>query len=150
MSGLNVTLHGFADLERRLKTLANAEATKAGQAAIRAGGAVARKKIEAAAPLSAVAEGHLQNRKRKSGAIVQEAHRKIVNWIKVKKTRSKSSTEVQVSVGATKAYQASFVEFGSIRNAPQPFMRTAFDQNHQAIIDAIAKVLEKQLIKRGA
>jgi HK97 gp10 family phage protein len=148
MSGFTANLSGFAQLQARLNQLSKEEATKAGQIANRAGAAVLRKKAMEGAPVSNVAEGTQITRHNKSGTTRVEKHRKIINWIKVKKTKSDSPTKVQntVSVGA---YQASFVEHGSIHNAPNPFFRRAFEAHNQEIIDAMAKVLNRQLVKRG-
>lgn len=41
------------------------------------------------------------------------------------------------------------VEFGSIHNQPNPFMLRALESSKDEIIAAIAKALNKGLIKRG-
>lgn len=148
MTGFSANFTGFAQLQQRLEKLGKDEATKAGQIANRAGAAVIAKKAKAAVPISKIAEGASIKRHTKGGTTRTEKHRKIVNWIKVKKTKGDTATQVHnaVTVGA---YQAQFVEFGSIHNAPNPFLRQAFEANNQEIIDAMAKVLDRQLIKRG-
>lgn len=149
MSAFTANLSGFRQLEARMASLSKAEATKAGQIANRAGASVLAKKIRDTAPDGPLAEGASVNRVRKGGQVVTETHHKIKNWIKIKKTKSDSTDKVQNSVYVAKGYHAAFVEFGSIHNAPNPFFRTAFEQNKQAIVDAMKRVLERQLIKRG-
>lgn len=148
MSGFTANLQGFAQLQQRMNQLSKAEATKAGQIANRAGAAVIAKKAKASAPVSNVAEGAAITRNTKGGSTRTEKHRKIQNWIKVRKTKGDTPTQVHNAV-SVEAYQAQFVEFGSIRQAPNPFVRTAFESNNQEIIDAMAKVLNRQLVKRG-
>jgi HK97 gp10 family phage protein len=150
VSGLNVTFSGWTQLEQRMKTLANSEATKVGQSANRAGAAALVKKLKATAPVGPTAEGAVQNRKRKSGAVVQEAHHKIKNWIKIKKTRASSSDTVQNSVHIAKGFHSNFMEFGSIHTPATHWMQNTIDASHQEIIDAMAKALDKGLIRRGA
>lgn len=148
MSGFTANLQGFAQLQQRMNQLSKAEATKAGQIANRAGAAVIAKKAKANAPVSNVAEGATITRNNKGGSTRTEKHRKIQNWIKVRKTKGDTPTQVHNAV-SVEAYQSQWVEFGSIRNAPKPFLRTAFESNNQEIIDAMAKVLNRQLVKRG-
>ncbi len=145
----NVT--GTAALQRRLEQLSKEEATKAGQIANRAGAAVLRKEVIKEAPNSPkTTEGETRTRHNKNGSTRQETHHKIVNSVKVKKTKSTSTTQVHNAVSIGGAYHASFVEFGSIRNTANPFMMRTLQTSQQPIIDTIAKVLNKQLIKRGA
>lgn len=148
---LGVNLRGFSDLQRRLETLSKEEATKAGQIANRAGAAVLRKKVIESAPNSPkTTEGETRTRHNKGGTTRQETHHKIVNSVKVKKLKAGQAGEVKNAVTIVGAYHASFVEFGSIHNTADPFMLRALKANEQSIMDAISKVLNKQLIKRGA
>jgi HK97 gp10 family phage protein len=145
---LTLDTRGFADLQKRLDKLAKEDATKAGQAANRAGATVLRKAVIRAAPDGPSPEGEVRTRRTKGGATRKEVHHKIKNWVRVKKTKSMSTTEVQNSVSIY-AYTATFVEFGSIHNAPNAFFQRAIDNSGQAIIDAMAKMLNRQLIRRG-
>ena len=149
MSGLTVNLQGFASLEQRLRSLSGVEATRAAQAANRAGGVVLVKAVKAAAPIGPLAEGATVNRKRKSGKVVQEQHHKIINWIKVKKTRATTANTVQTSVGVVEGFHASMLEFGSIHTPATHWFRNAFEAAKPAVIDKMKEMLERQLIKRG-
>jgi HK97 gp10 family phage protein len=148
MSGLAVNLTGFSALNQRLTKMAREDATKTGQAANRAGAAAAAKAMMAAAPVGPDAEGSIRQRTRKGGKKVEEVHHKIVNSIKVRKVRSRTDGTVENKIVAG-TYIASLNEFGSIHNAPNPFMRRAFDASQQTIMDAIAKTLDKRLTKKG-
>ena len=151
-SPISANMRGLAALQRRLENLSKEEAIKAGQIANRAGAAVARKAAIKEAPVSPkTMEGETRTRHNKGGSTRQETHGKIVNHIRVKKTKSSDPTQVHNAVYVDgSAYHASFVEFGSIHNAADPFMLRALEGSQQSIIDAIAKVLNKQLTKRGA
>lgn len=152
MTVITAQMRGLAALQKRLEQLSKEEATKAGQIANRAGAATLRKEVIKQAPNSPkTTEGEQRTRHNKGGTTRQEAHGKIVNHVKVKKTKSTDPTQVKnaVTIGS-KAYHSSFVEFGSIRNTADPFMLRALQIAQQSIIDTIAKVLNKQLIKRNA
>jgi HK97 gp10 family phage protein len=148
MNGLNFTTTGFADLERRLKLLATTEATRAGQTANRAASAYMAKKVKANAPDGPSSEGEIRNRKRKSGAVVQEKHNKIKNHVKVRKGRNADATKVE-NIVAINAYHAPMEEFGSVHNAPTHFMEITFDQESQNALDVMGKSLNKTLTRLG-
>jgi HK97 gp10 family phage protein len=141
-------VNGLAGLQARLSNLSREQQTKLGQAANRAGAAVVAKKVKAAAPVSSVPEGAVRNRHTKGGTTRQEIHHKISNSIKVKKAKSNDPTKVVNSIVA-ETYTANFVEWGSIHNAPNPFMRNAFDQAQPEAIAQLAKILNKRLMKVG-
>ncbi len=144
-------VRGLAALQARLESLSKEEATKAGQIANRAGAAVLRKAVIAKAPNSPkTTEGEVRTRHTKGGATRQEVHNKIVNSVRVKKVKASQQGEVKNSVAIFGAYHATFVEFGSIHNSADPFMLRAYEESEDSIIETIAKVLGKQLVKRGA
>ena len=143
----NIT--GASQLNARLNQLARADATKAGQTAIRAGGRELLKATKQEAPVGPDAEGSVRKRKRKSGAVVTEKHHKIVNNLKLTKVRSKDDGVVKVALHAGAAYHASLVNFGSIHNPPDAFMLRALNKADEAAIAAISKALNRALIKRG-
>jgi len=146
---VTVTTTGFAALEARMQSLSNDVATKIGQAANRAGAVVIAKKIKETAPIGPDAEGSTRNRKRKNGTVVQEAHTKIVNNIKVRKVRAESGKVVNAIVVGRDAYHASMVEFGSIHNAPNPFFRTGFALASEDAVDRVKAILDRRLTKAG-
>ena len=118
MSSFSFTTSGFRQLEQRLNQLSREDATKAGQAANRAGAAVLKKEIEKEAPVSNVAEGATITRRNKSGTTRQETHHKISKNVKIKKQRVDTDGRVENLVHIAKGYHAHMVEFGSIHNQP--------------------------------
>lgn len=148
---ISSNLRGLNALQRRLESLSKEEATKAGQIANRAGAARLRKEVIKTAPNSPkTTEGETRTRHNKDGSTRQETHHKIVNSVRLKKTKSTTPTQVHNAVTIVGAYHSSFVEFGSIRNSADPFMLRALSTANDDIIETISKVLNKQLIKRGA
>lgn len=148
---INVNLKGFADLNRRLEKISKEEATKAGQIANRAGANILKKEVIKTAPNSPkTTEGEKRTRHTKSGSTREETHHKIINSVRVKKTKADSTTKVQNSVAIVGAYHATFVEFGSIHNTADPFMLRALEASDETIIETIARILDKQLVRRGA
>lgn len=57
-------------------------------------------------------------------------------------------TEKQKSKGLQDAFYARFVEFGTVKMGPRPFLRPAFDENKTKAVDAMVKRI-KQRIDKG-
>jgi len=150
MSGpFTFNIRGAQALNARLNQLSREVATKVGQTAVRAGGRQLLKAVKAEAPIGPDAEGSKRKRKRKSGKVVDETHRKITNNLKLTKIRSPNDGVVTIALHAGAAYHASMVEFGSIHNAPNPFMQRGLMAGEQQAMDAIGKALNRALTKRG-
>ena len=66
-------------------------------------------------------------------------------------TERKNDTEEAVAVGPAKGrlFYGGFLEFGTVKTAPQPFARPAFDQDHPKSLSIMASSLWAALIKRG-
>jgi HK97 gp10 family phage protein len=146
VTGVTINMHGLAALNQRMSALPKDVQTKLGQQANRVGAAVIAKKAKELAPVSNQAEGSIRTRHTKSGTTRQEVHKKIVNSIKVRKTKTTTPTQVQNSI-AVETYTATYVELGSIHNTPNPFLRNAFTQAQPDAIAAIAKSLGKKLTR---
>lgn len=66
------------------------------------------------------------------------------------KKGKKVAGQVEVSVGpSTDVFYGRFLEFGTAHIAARPFLRPAFDDNYQAIIDAIRKRGLKRIEKEA-
>lgn len=141
-------LKGFAELDRRLKSLSSDVQTKIGQSANRAGAVVIARVVKRNAKIGPTPEGAIRKRRRKGGAKVESAHRKIVNSIKVRKTRNLETTKVQNTI-AIYAPQASWEEFGSIHNKATHFMEKSVDEAKPNALGAMAKTLNKRLTRAG-
>jgi len=146
--GFTYSTSGFKQLEQRLNKLSREDATKAGQSASRAGAVVVQKAAIKEAPVSQVAEGKQITRHNKGGTTRQETHHKISKNIKVKKGKAPEG-RVENLVTVAKGYHASMVNFGSIHNQPNPFMLRALEASKDDYIAAVAKALNKALIRRG-
>jgi HK97 gp10 family phage protein len=149
MASLNINMSGFKELQARLQEMATVDATKAGQSAIRSGGKIALNAIKADAPVGSTPEGATESRHSASGGTRKVAHHKITNSLKIGKVNTPNEHQVSVAIGAGKAFQASWEEFGSIHNAATHFMERGLTNSTQEIIDAVSKALNKQIIKRG-
>jgi HK97 gp10 family phage protein len=57
---------------------------------------------------------------------------------------------IEAFVGAGPLPQAHMVEFGSVHNAPQPFLRPAVDQNVAAVFQRFADQLKLEIEKTAA
>jgi HK97 gp10 family phage protein len=144
MGDFSYNLKGFSELNARLADLAGKQATSAGQSAIRAGGVVLRDAVKAKAPVGPTPEGA----KEKHGDRTI-THHKIAEQITVTKVKSPNEHQVSVAVHNGKAFHASWVEFGSIHNQPNPFFLNALNDVGQEVIDKVGATLGKQLTKRG-
>ena len=141
-----IEVRGLKALQARMEELSVQVQVKiAGQAT----GAAARVVKKRAVQLAPVApEPYLFE-----GDLIQPAN--IGRNIVAKKVRRTEHTaEHVVAVRGKKKYgYASRVgalqEFGTVKQAPQPFMRPAFDETHQAAIEAMKKALTRG-IERAA
>lgn len=148
---ITADLKGLKDFEQRLAAIGEDAATKAGQAANRAGAMLVAKEVRRIAPNSPkTTEGEKRKRHNKGGTTREETHHKIVNSVRVKKRKPTDPHTVQNAVTIVGAYHANFVQFGSIHNAVDPFLTDALENVQQPVIDAVAKMLEKRLTKLGA
>ena len=139
---------GFAELIRRMEGLSREVQTKLGQAANRAGAVVIARVVKQNAKIGPTAEGATRTRRRKNGSKRETPHKKIVNSIKVRKSRNIETTKVQNTI-AIYAPQASWEEFGSIHNKPTHFMERSVDAAQPDALAAMAKTLNKRLTKAG-
>jgi HK97 gp10 family phage protein len=66
---------------------------------------------------------------------------------KSQRKRAEKNSMVEVYVGAGPYPHAHMVEFGSVHNAPQPFMREAIDKNLDAVIARFKEQLKSAMDK---
>lgn len=144
MADFNYNMKGFSELNARLADLATKQATSAGQSAIRAGGIILRDAVRAAAPVGPTAEGAPVKHGDKIAT-----HHKISDSVTVSKIKSPNEHQVSVAVHNGKAFQAGWVNWGSIHNQPNAFYLRALNSCGQEVIDKVGAILGKQLTKRG-
>lgn len=141
-------IKGFDAFEARMNNLAADVRTKIGQSANRAGAVVIAKAVKKNAKIGPTPEGAARTRRRKGGAQVESAHKKIVNSIKIRKSRSLETTKVQNTI-AIYAPQAVWEEFGSVHNKATHFMERSVDEAQEDALAAMAKTLDRRLKKAG-
>lgn len=136
---LEITLKGWGDLEKALKTIGPRSARRGGAKALRHG---ADQIIEKAKELVPVDTGALEE----SIVYVAEA--------------SRSGQTLLGQIGFRRgppsmARRATFIEYGTVKMAAQPFMRPAIDLKGRAAVSVIGQTLweaiekEADLAKKG-
>lgn len=55
--------------------------------------------------------------------------------MRVSVTNRKAEVQIGIDASSDARFYAHIVEFGAVHVQPRPFMRTAFDQNTQAVVD---------------
>jgi len=63
------------------------------------------------------------------------------------KSQNNKESKVEVYIGPPSMTRAIVAEFGSIHQAPHPFMRPAWDANKRSAFDGIKKILEDEIEK---
>lgn len=61
--------------------------------------------------------------------------------------REAGGSFTEIYVGAGQLPHAHLVEFGSVHNTPHPYMRPAWDQSRQGILDTLKTILAQQIAK---
>lgn len=141
---VTVKIDGLSDLGKRLSTLSADMQGKVARAATAAGAVVIKNAAIQKAPEDTgnLKRNIIAKRIPKSQTDLSSEH--IVTVRKGKKTAK------QKAAGIRDAYYASWVEFGTVKMAAQPFLRPAFDQNKETAVDAIKNRLEARIKKAGA
>lgn len=63
------------------------------------------------------------------------------------KSASKKESKIEVYVGPPSMARGIVAEFGSVKQAPHPFMRPAWDGNKRSAFNTIKEILEKEIEK---
>jgi HK97 gp10 family phage protein len=114
-------IRGADDLARTLKELGPRLARKHGQKAVREGLKPVLAEARRLVPVD-------------TGALKRS--------LRVRNKRSRRRDAVGAEVSAT-APHAHLVEFGTVKMAPQPFLRVALDANRQEVLDRMAEQLAR-------
>ena len=149
VSSVKVKVDGLQDLQRRLRALSEKVQKKVARSATNAAAQVIKKQAIRNAPrsdgvhiLADTEEGPVD--------IIPGNLRKGIIVARVRNTPLTSEHLVTVGGKAKHHYAARyahFVEFGTIRYAPRPFLRPAFDQEKGFAVGAMKVALEKGIIK---
>lgn len=143
-SKITVKVEGLADLERRMQSLSEDMANKIARAATAAGAAVIKKAAIQKVPRDTgnLAKNIIAKRLPKSETELTSEH-----IVTVRKGRR---TAKQKAAGLRDGYYGQFVEFGTVKMSPRPFLRPAFDNNKTQAVEAIKSRIEARLKKAGA
>ena len=135
-----IEVKGLRELGEKLQAMGEEMATKIARGATGAAAA----KVKAAAQVKAprrtgnLAKNIITKRLGKSQTSLTSEH-----IVTVRRSRTKGMKKA----GEQSAYYGQFVEFGSIHNTPQPFLRPAFDENVQGAIDTMKLVIADRIAK---
>jgi HK97 gp10 family phage protein len=139
------SVDGLRELGESMKKLDLAVRFKISERALRAGAAVIQRNAKKLAPQSD--EPH-QWGVRKGVKVDPGNLKKNVFTVRIKNTNLTS--EVEVRVRRTKkppkdAFYWLFLEFGTVKMAPRPFIRPAFQQSREQAANRIAERLKKEI-----
>lgn len=136
MAKTTVTVSGLADLERRLTSLSADMGGKIARAAAMAGGRVIQKEAQRLAPkLTGSGKKSIVVKREKRTQLAAEV---AIGWNKPKKK------------GDPDAWYMRLVELGTVKMAPRPHIRPAFDSKKEAAVARVGAVLKTRLDKAGA
>lgn len=128
-------IEGLAAFKDRLENLSQSMQKTILTKAARAGGEVIRREAERRAPRLKVPDP-----RRTPGLLAKSEMLKVVK---------RSAGRAVVTIGpSTDAWYARFVEFGTMYQKAQPFLRPALDESQDAVMRAIEEVFQ-QAIEQG-
>lgn len=149
---VKIQVEGLKELGERLQKLDKDMAGRVVRAATAAAANVVKKAAIQNAPISS--EPHQLGRRKDQIAQPGNLRKNII--IRRLPPAQRTSTEeyiVTIRAGSGKvpkdAFYGKFVEFGTVKMAPRPFLRPAIDNNVQAAIDAMKERIVKRLEKAG-
>lgn len=145
----SMEVKGLRELGAAMSLLSSDIAKKISFAGVLAGAAIIKKSAQAKAPIAEAAYIARQKSGDK-GVLVQPANiaRNIVN----KRIKSNLTAEYIVTVRGKRkdgyaARIARLQEFGTVKQAPQPFLRPAYEADKENAVKAIKDRLEKRINK---
>lgn len=138
VDAVRIRVDGLQALGAKLREMGDEMTTKIARGATGAAADVVKKSAQEKAPKRTgnLAKNIITKRLSKSQTNLTSEH-----IVTVRRKR----TAGQKKSGAQSAYYGQFVEFGSIHNVPQPFLRPAFDENVQGAIDTMKSVIASRI-----
>lgn len=149
MAKTTVQVKGLRELGEAMRGLKNDVSLKICRAATQAGAKVIKDLAVSKAPIAP--EPYKVDDGTKMGQLVQPKN--IQRNIVTKRVRNSSMTaEAVITVRGKRKYGyasriASLQEFGTVKMAPQPFMRLAFDEGKMPAVEKVKATLEKRIPK---
>ena len=147
---VEMQLTGFKELAEAMRELGPRVAKNYLRSAVATGAAVIRDEAKMIAPVSTPGEkgkGQAPSGTLKR-AIAIKRNRDKTDLFSVQYSvivRAAGSTKGVKAYGRTDAFYARFLEFGTSKMAPHPFMRPAFDHKKEAAIKAIGERLDERI-----
>lgn len=132
-------VEGLRELGERMRKLSSDVARKASRSATNAAAQVIKKEAISNAPSDT---GNL-----KKNIIVRRVKQPDLTSLHVVLVRSGKLTEKQKTTGLQDAFYWRFVEFGTVKMGPRPFMRPAFDEKKGQALQAMTTQLKKRIDK---
>ncbi|KQI66965.1 hypothetical protein AN189_18085 [Loktanella sp. 3ANDIMAR09] len=132
----DMSLRGFAELDRQLERLT----TAAGKGAM-------RRALKTAA--QRIADGAAARADRVSGDLAESfaVSAKLSKRQAAMHRRFKSSTAVEMFIGAGPLPQAHLEEFGSVNQAPTPMLRPSWDAGRDEMLDRLGREMWVEVTK---
>ena len=132
-SGGKVQLHGVAELKAALAELSDEVATKIGVAADRKAARLMAAEMVAIAPYNP--SGSIRSRTSKKGVKTRTDYGHLRDNIRVRRARAKTDGKIVFTINTGNAFWGYFLEFGTVKMPPHPFMRPAFDATREAAVN---------------
>ena len=149
MASVRVEMLGLKELGNAISLLSSDIAKKIAFAGVLAGASVIKKQAAKTAHVAEQSYIARQNNKDK-GVLVQPGNigKNVIN----KRIKSELTAEYIVTVRGQRkdgyaARMARFIEFGTVKQAAQPFLRPAFESEKERAAQAIKDRLEKRILK---
>jgi HK97 gp10 family phage protein len=124
---MSIEIEGMAELRQRLQALGD-KAKRVENKAIKAGGEIVATHMRENVNVSSKDQVHIRNDIVVSG---------------IKKTGGE--THVTVGPGKATAWRARFLEFGTVKMRPYPFIDPAAQQSKHEVTEAIKNVIKSEL-----
>ena len=131
--GAAVKLEGVAELKAALAELSDEVATKIGVAADRKAARLMAAEMAAIAPYNP--KGSIRSRTSKKGIVTKTDYGHLRDNIRVRRARATSEGKIVFNINAGNAFWGYFLEFGTVKMSPHPFMRPAFDATREGAIN---------------
>lgn len=140
VDAVRIKVEGLQALGAKLQAMGEEMTTKIARGATGAAANLVKKSAQQKAPKRTgnLARNIITKRLGKSDSSLTSEH-----IVTVRRRRTKG----QKSSGEKSAYYGQFVEFGSIHNVPNPFLRPAFDENVQRAIETMKSVISDRIAR---
>lgn len=140
VDAVRIKVDGLQAFGAKLQELSEEMSTKIARSATAAAAGVVKKSAQQKAPKRTgnLAKNIITKRLGKSQTTLTSEH-----IVTVRRKRTKA----QKASGEESAYYGKFVEFGSIHNTPQPYLRPAFDENVTEAIDTMKTVIADKIAR---